>query len=161
MNVPFSSMIVYMNEKLKHLFKVKEGDNHLNYYLCGGLAGALASIPTCPFDVIKTKLNTQSCANNFCEKKVVCDILKQKTIDYKNIGKNEPSLKMSIFTEKTPIIKYHTIIDTSLTIFKEEGVAGFFSGLKMRMAIQSVSSAIAWGTYQMVKSTFSNFSDRY
>ena len=28
---------------------------------------------------------------------------------------------------------------------------GFMSGLRMRMAIQSVSSAIAWGTYQVVK----------
>jgi hypothetical protein len=31
-------------------------------------------------------------------------------------------------------------------------VIGFFSGLRMRMAIQSFSSAIAWGTYQVVKS---------
>lgn len=30
---------------------------------------------------------------------------------------------------------------------------GFFSGLRMRIAIQSFSSAIAWGTYQVVKST--------
>lgn len=45
---------------------VKHGDHHLNYYLCGGLAGALASIPTTPFDVIKTKLNTQACLTNSC-----------------------------------------------------------------------------------------------
>jgi hypothetical protein len=54
---------------------------------------------------------------------------------------------------KPVYIKYHNFLDTTGTIFKEEGVAGFFSGLKMRMAIQSVSSAIAWGTYQMIKST--------
>ena len=29
---------------------------------------------------------------------------------------------------------------------------GFFAGLRMRMIIQSVSSAIAWGTYQVIKS---------
>ena len=72
MNVPFSSMIIYLNEKLKHVFKVREGDHHFKYYLCGGLAGALASIPTTPFDVIKTKLNTQVCLNSLCEKKPVC-----------------------------------------------------------------------------------------
>jgi len=44
-------------------------------------------------------------------------------------------------------------VDTTATILKEEGMAGLFSGLKMRMAIQSVSSAIAWGTYQMFKTT--------
>ncbi len=50
--------------------------------MCAGAAGALASIPTCPFDVIKTKLNTQSCANNSCEKKTVCDMLTSRKIDY-------------------------------------------------------------------------------
>jgi len=55
-----------MNEKLKKVFNVKENDHHLNYYLCGGIAGGLASIPTTPFDVIKTKLNTQACLNRPC-----------------------------------------------------------------------------------------------
>ena len=66
MNTPFSSMIIFMNEKLKYTLGVKTGDTHLMYYLCGGLAGALASVPTTPFDVIKTKLNTQGCINNQC-----------------------------------------------------------------------------------------------
>lgn len=65
-------MIIFMNEKLKYAFKVKTGDTHLMYYLCGGLAGALAAIPTTPFDVIKTKLNTQACLNMQCGKKNVC-----------------------------------------------------------------------------------------
>lgn len=72
MNVPFSSMIVMMNEKLKQLFNVKENNHHLSYYVCGGIAGGLASIPTTPFDVIKTKLNTQACLNHPCEKRSVC-----------------------------------------------------------------------------------------
>lgn len=66
MNVPFGSMIILMNEKLKKFFKVNESNNHLNYYLCGGVAGALAAIPTTPFDVIKTKLNTQTCLTHGC-----------------------------------------------------------------------------------------------
>lgn len=42
---------------------VKDDDHHLNYYLCGGIAGGLASIPSTPFDVIKTRLNTQADLN--------------------------------------------------------------------------------------------------
>lgn len=53
-------------------------------------------------------------------------------------------------------IKYHNLLDTTAAIFKEEGIAGFFSGLRMRIAIQSFSSAIAWGTYQMVKTGLSH-----
>ena len=61
MNVPFGSLIVLLNEKLKHYLGVREGDNGCAYYLCGALAGGIASLPTCPLDVIKTKLNTQYC----------------------------------------------------------------------------------------------------
>jgi len=83
MNVPFGAMIIFFNEKIKYLLKIKNNDSYFKYFLCAGLAGALASVPTCPFDVIKTRLNTQSCLNNKCEKKVVCNILKNNNkIDY-------------------------------------------------------------------------------
>jgi hypothetical protein len=48
-------------------------------------------------------------------------------------------------------MKYTSILDTAYKILQEEGATGFFSGLKMRIAIQSMSSAIAWGTYHIVK----------
>jgi len=63
MNLPFGSLIVVLNEKLKHSFGVKDGDNSWKYYFCGAVAGGLSSIPTTPVDVIKTKLNTQDCVN--------------------------------------------------------------------------------------------------
>jgi hypothetical protein len=65
---------------------------------------------------------------------------------------NQPATQMQ-FTTTTSQIRYHNLIDTTVKIFNEEGIMGFFSGLKMRIAIQSFSSAIAWGTYQVVKST--------
>ncbi len=64
---------------MKQLFNVKDNDKHIKYYLCGGVAGALAAIPTTPFDVIKTKLNTQACLNHPCEKRQVCEMIGKKT----------------------------------------------------------------------------------
>jgi solute carrier family 25 iron transporter 28/37 len=78
MNIPFGSLIIAFNERLKYMFGVKEGDNSLDYYFCGALAGAIASIPTTPLDVVKTKLNTQGCTTNQCEKKVLCHVLSSK-----------------------------------------------------------------------------------
>lgn len=53
-------------------------------------------------------------------------------------------------------VKYRTIFETSKTIWREEGVRGFFKGVQMRMMIQSVSSGIGWGTYQLVKEMLSS-----
>lgn len=84
MNVPFGAMIIFFNEKIKYLMKIQNSDSYFKYFACAGFAGALASIPTCPFDVIKTRLNTQSCLNNTCQKKTVCSMLKNSNskIDY-------------------------------------------------------------------------------
>lgn len=128
MNVPFGSMIILMNEKLKKVFKVKESNNHLNYYLCGGVAGALAAIPTTPFDVIKTKLNTQTCLTHGCEKRVACEKMTQKIEKMaphasSQFQKLQPNLLnkpvQTIFTLKANPIKYHNILDTTQTIFRE------------------------------------------
>lgn len=105
MNIPFGSMIIFFNEKIKYLLKIKENDSYFKYFICAGMAGALASIPTCPFDVIKTKLNTQSCASNNCSKKSVCDILAIRKIDYALNPKPrheafESKLKMAICSNK-------------------------------------------------------------
>lgn len=160
MNVPFGSMIVLMNESLKKLFNVKEGDHHIKYYLCGGIAGGLASIPTNPFDVIKTRLNTQTCLNGPCNKRSFCERTGRSTQKFKpKITKNPHFIAQPAqmpFVTSNYEIKYHNILDTTAAIFKEEGVLGFFSGLKMRVAIQSFSSAIAWGTYQVIKSGLSH-----
>ena len=54
-------------------------------------------------------------------------------------------------TIRDPNVKYHNVAETAQIIWREEGALGFFRGLQMRMAIQSLSSGVAWGTYQLLK----------
>jgi hypothetical protein len=82
MNMPLGAMIIFFNEKIKYLMKVKDNDSYFKYFVCAGIAGALASVPTCPFDVIKTRLNTQTCLSNTCEKWTLCTMLKNSKPDY-------------------------------------------------------------------------------
>ena len=48
-------------------------------------------------------------------------------------------------------IRYHNIKETVKIIWMEDGLRGFFRGVQMRMLIQSFSSGIGWGTYQLIK----------
>lgn len=57
MNIPFSSIVVGVNENLKVKVRPREQKYPVFWYLaCGGLAGGVAAVITNPLDVIKTKL---------------------------------------------------------------------------------------------------------
>jgi solute carrier family 25 iron transporter 28/37 len=165
MNMPLGAMVVFFNEKIKYLAGVRKNDDvPLKYFACAGAAGALAAVPTCPFDVIKTKLNTQSCLNSACEQLGLCCMMRpHNKVDYalSQKAKTNPGLrvKMGIASEKLRKAKYSNIMDTARKIWAEDGALGFFSGLKMRVTIQSLSSAIAWGTYHIVKNAI--YKDNY
>jgi hypothetical protein len=84
-----------------------ESNNIFQYYLCAGVAGLLACIPTCPLDVIKTKLNTQNCVESVCHKYKMCSMLNgnhpatQSKINSNYNKKKFPSLfKHAISTKK-------------------------------------------------------------
>ncbi|XP_064952953.1 calcium-binding mitochondrial carrier SAL1-like isoform X2 [Musa acuminata AAA Group] len=60
-NIPHSIIKFYTYESLKQLSSKPEGGlSTLQTLLCGGLAGSTAALFTTPFDVVKTKLQTQA-----------------------------------------------------------------------------------------------------
>ncbi len=112
----------------------------------------MTAIPTAPFDVIKTKLNTQVCIQ--CDKVELCS--NYSTTSKGNVSIKAPkakamypAIKLS-YSQSSDRIKYHNLLDTPKIIYKEEGMAGFFKGVKLRMCIQSFSAAISWGTFHTV-----------
>ncbi|WCJ26283.1 Mitochondrial substrate carrier family protein [Euphorbia peplus] len=62
-NVPHSVIKFYVYENLKHLMlssqKSAAQPNTLQTLVCGGMAGSTAALFTTPFDVVKTRLQTQ------------------------------------------------------------------------------------------------------
>lgn len=157
MNVPYGALLVTINEKLKEsLMQPDKEGSLLSYFAFAGVAGLVAAVPTCPLDVIKTRLNTQNCINRSCgmdPKACGNSVLKgnmqtyqNKVSAYHSYGTVGEHLKKAsrVAVEH---IKYHSVVDAAKKIYREAGLLGFFRGLKMRILIQCPSSALSWGTY--------------
>ena len=55
-------------------------------------------------------------------------------------------------------IKYHHFKDTTKYIYEHEGFRGFTKGVFPRMAMYVPSTALCWGTYEMIKSMIQVYS---
>jgi len=112
MNFPYVAIYFASYEALRSTFKrgSETEFDPLAHCLAGGGAGAFAAAMTNPFDVAKTRLQTQ--------------------------GDNR---------------KYSGMFNTMNLIWKEEGMAGYLSGIKPRVALHSTSAAICWLTYEWMK----------
>lgn len=103
-----------------------------------------------------------------CDKNTICNILRQKERPVESWAAEEfKFLRGKLVLQNRELIStlkdripYRNVWDTIGTIWKEEGVMGFFKGMKMRMMIQSVSSGVGWGTYQLVKNAMTKH-DKY
>jgi len=124
MSVPYNAFYFASYESFRRLLKrgTEREFDVVAHFVAGGLAGSFAAAITTPFDVAKTRLQTQT--------------LHTSTINGE---------------QQTAILKYRGVVNTLQTIWAEEGRAGLLRGLKPRILLHSTSAAICWVTYEWMK----------
>lgn len=121
-------MVVCFNENLKaHIKPQKHKYKFFYYFLCASISGVIASILTNPFDVVKTRLQTQN------------------TI---------AGMQADIIFEDVVHVKYTNVISTFEQIIKNEGIRGLVKGTFPRAMQASMSSALSWVSYEITKHYF-------
>mmetsp|Transcript_28021 Transcript_28021/g.50185 ORF Transcript_28021/g.50185 Transcript_28021/m.50185 type:complete len:305 (+) Transcript_28021:3151-4065(+) len=123
MNVPFAGFFVTFNENLKSVFLDPDNYSVASYFACAALSGSLAAVLTTPFDVVKTRMQTQTEVSSIC--------------------------KQTNKACSTPV--YCTIRGTIKRVLAEEGLKGFTTGALPRMLYYLPGAAVSWTTYEQIK----------
>jgi len=137
MNVPYNACFFASYESFRRLFK-RGSERELDifaHFIAGALAGSFAAALTNPFDVVKTRLQTQFNSNTNQPSHTNCHH------HHHHHQHNNNQLD----------VKYKGMIHSLTTIWKEEGINGYLRGIKPRVILHSTSAAICWVTYEWMK----------
>ena len=124
MNIPFQVTHFVSYEFLQDRLNYERRYNPISHMLSGAGAGAIASVVTNPLDVAKTLLNTRS-------------QLKQ------------PSSSSGSGTGSTQ--RLSGMVSAMATIYRTNGVKGYYKGVTARVLYQMPSTAICWSVYEFFK----------
>jgi solute carrier family 25 iron transporter 28/37 len=150
MNVPFMAVHFAVYEGLKKSLTAKNGGEYTvpQQMLAGGIAGGMGGVVSTPFDVIKTRIQTQTHA-------MATEILSPTTTTTTAATPCEPLVEAAAAaatetTSKTSMRRVDVAIAFK-EIMASEGVRGFWRGGGARVLYFMPSAAICWTAYETAK----------
>jgi len=153
-DLPFSALQFAFYEQERRLAKRWVGGQEIGLgleVLTAATAGGMASILTCPLDVVKTRVQTQVRPNESAA-------LRSATKEERPQSKSGPIKNQTRFLHSTPRTVPNTaaLLDTSSVlmglqmVYKTEGVGGLFRGVGPRLVWCSIQSMTMLVSYQYI-----------
>lgn len=165
MNVPYGAILVASHESIKESLNPSGRSNTPVFLFSGACAGALAAACTNPFDVVKTRLQTQgvhisssSSRSGVSSSYAESGRHRHNFSSMSHARSNVPLGISGVRTTShvtpsprtTPQIS-RGIISAVQHIYAEEGYRGFFRGVRPRVMAHAPAMGISWGTYETAK----------
>lgn len=123
-NIPYGMVMVSTHEMCKQAWHSPDVPAWQTVLAASSAAGCLAATVTTPLDRIKTALQTQQLVPACHGSQPNCPVIASKHATWK---------------------------EASLSIYKHEGVRGFFRGMLPRILSHTPAAAISWTTYETTK----------
>lgn len=148
MNVPFMAVHFGSYESFKLLAMDTQGiDIHgpVEEIIAGGLSGAMAGLISNPFDVIKTRIQTQS---------ITYMGINQYTSTTHTLDTPATVITHGCSRCSTTVPHAHNMLNArqiASQIYQQEGLKGFMRGASARVIYFVPSAAICWTTYETTK----------
>lgn len=145
MNLPYGGIMVAVNESARKY--IGQGEQKISVgtsLVAGSIAGAVAAASTTPFDVIKTRLQTQDLKP--CPKVVVGAMR-----SVSGGGDLIISSAAAGGTGSVPYVGHRGTFEVISQIFREEGFRGFLRGTVPRVLVHAPAVAISWTAYETMK----------
>ncbi len=130
--------------------------NFVTYFGFACLSALISSFFTMPMDTVKTRLNTQcdiklsSEIRKLIEQKVETKVGTMSSLKREKFYAKIQDLSCECTTDRG-CIKYTGPKSTAKIIYYTEGFSGFYKGFVPRATLQSLSTAVAWSTYEFMK----------
>lgn len=160
MNIPYGCVMMATNEWLKKVLSPDGSFSISTSMISGSVAGGCAAACTNPFDIIKTKLQTRNLEP--CPRAINATTLEinptlnpinpnaywTPKIDASNASGSATHMRKQLYAAPLEVAK---------SIWKYDGIKGFFRGILPRVLTQAPAVAISWTAYESAKELLATY----
>lgn len=155
-NVPYGMVMVATHEHCKQWWTADNpaAPSWQAVFVASSISGCVASAVTTPLDRIKTALQTQHMVPSVFSNEspmASSSSSSSSSVLCRKAVMSPPSTEVYCPRWKSNVVTHETWYDAARSIYRNEGIMGFYRGLLPRVMSHTPAVAISWTTYETTK----------